>query len=120
MNDNKQRAAYGLAAMQAGSPDRGEQEERSDAIDAITNILHYLGSVGEDDPTAVLSSAASHYLTESEKDGMRRYTYTATVSVNAGSRREADAMAVELCAATERMDTGTVSLEESEPEEEAL
>lgn len=120
MNDNKQRAAYGLAAMQAGSPDRGEQEERSDAIDAITNILHYLGSVGEDDPTAILSTAASHYLTESDKDAMRRYGYTAVVSVHAKSREEADQMAADLCAATERMDTGTVSLEDSEPEEEEI
>jgi hypothetical protein len=51
---------------------------------------------------------------------MRRYAYSAVVTVHAESRAEADRLAADLVGAVERMDAGTVSLEESEPETEDL
>jgi hypothetical protein len=60
-------AAFGGRAVEVGSPDRGQNDDRTDAIDTITNVLHWLGSRGEGDPAACLSSAAAHYFAECER-----------------------------------------------------
>jgi hypothetical protein len=60
-------AAFGGRAVEVGSPDRGQNDDRTDAIDTVANVLHWLGSRGEDDPAACLSSAATHYFAESER-----------------------------------------------------
>lgn len=62
--DSKRSAQFGKAAVDAGTPDRGQNDERTDAIDAVANILHYLDDCGEEDPAAILASAATHYFAE--------------------------------------------------------
>lgn len=64
--DTKRSASFGRAAIDAGTPDRGQNDERTDATDAVTNILHYLATVGEEEPAAILSSAATHFFAEKE------------------------------------------------------
>jgi len=64
--DTKRSASFGRAAIDAGTPDRGQNDERTDATDAVTNILHYLASVGEEEPADILSSAATHFFAEKE------------------------------------------------------
>lgn len=64
--DPRRSAEFGKAALDAGTPDRGRDDERTGAIGAVANILHYLESVGEEDPAAILSSAATHYFAERE------------------------------------------------------
>ncbi len=56
-------AQFGRAALDVGTPDRGENDERTDAVDAIANIMHWLAAL-EIDPASVLDSAARHFLTE--------------------------------------------------------
>lgn len=38
----KVRAGFGQAAIEAGTPDYGQDAEETDAVDAISNILHHL------------------------------------------------------------------------------
>jgi hypothetical protein len=64
--DLRRRAHYGKAAVEAGTPDRGQNDERTDAIDAVANILHHLDDLGEEDPPAILASAVTHYYSEKE------------------------------------------------------
>jgi hypothetical protein len=64
--DTKRSAEFGQAAVDAGTPDRGQNDERTDATDAVANILHYLASVGEPEPADILSSAATHFFAEKE------------------------------------------------------
>ncbi|HET7588673.1 MAG TPA: hypothetical protein VFK14_00595 [Solirubrobacterales bacterium] len=59
-------AAFGGRAVEVGTPDRGTNDDRTDAIDAIANVLHWLDSRGEPDPAACLSIAATHYFAECE------------------------------------------------------
>jgi len=64
--DPQRCADFGKAAVDAGTPDRGQDDERTDAIDAVANILHYLDSIGEEEPTAILASAATHFFADKE------------------------------------------------------
>jgi hypothetical protein len=64
--DPRRSAQYGKAAVDAGTPDRGQDDERTDAIDAVANILHHLDGLGEEDPPAILASAVTHYYAEKE------------------------------------------------------
>lgn len=64
---NEQRARFGEEAVEVGTPDRGQNDDRTDAIDTVANILHWLASLGEDDPVGILSSASSHFLVESDE-----------------------------------------------------
>ncbi|HEY2333625.1 MAG TPA: hypothetical protein VGH58_01285 [Solirubrobacterales bacterium] len=64
--DQRRSAQFGKAVVDVGTPDRGQNDERTDAIDAVANVLHYLDSVGEEDPTAILASAVTHYYAEKE------------------------------------------------------
>ena len=63
---NERRAAFGKRALDAGTPDRGDDGERTDAIDTVANVLHHLRSVGEPEPAAMLSSAAAHFYAETD------------------------------------------------------
>jgi hypothetical protein len=67
MMDPRRRAAFGKAAVDAGTPDRGKNDNRTDAIDVVANILHWLRSIDEPDPAAILSSAATHFLVERDE-----------------------------------------------------
>lgn len=60
---NAQRAAWGGNAVKHGCPDLCEPA-RDRAIDTVANILHWLAEQGAEDPAAILSSAASHFLQE--------------------------------------------------------
>lgn len=64
--DPRRCAQHGRAAVDAGTPDRGQEDERTDAIDTVANVLHYLDSIGEEDPPAILSSAVTYYYAEKE------------------------------------------------------
>lgn len=62
--DPRRSAQFGKAAVDAGTPDRGKNDERTDAIDTVANVLHHLDSVGEEDPASILASAVTHYYAE--------------------------------------------------------
>jgi hypothetical protein len=62
---NEVRAEFGRAAVDVGTPDRGLNDNRTDAIDAIANILHWLTRL-DLDPRACLESATGHYEAEVE------------------------------------------------------
>ena len=60
------RVDYGKAAVETGTPEHDWESARSSATTTVTNVLHYLDSIGEDDPAAILSSAAAGYFAEKE------------------------------------------------------
>lgn len=60
---NAVRAQFGRAAVDLGTPDRGLNDERTDAVDAVANIMHWLHGLGID-PTDALDSARRHFLAE--------------------------------------------------------
>lgn len=55
-------AAFGRAAVEVGCPD--ENEPRTNAVDTIANVLHYLAEEGEENPLGVLESASMHFEAE--------------------------------------------------------
>jgi hypothetical protein len=61
-------AKFGKAAVDAGTPDRGQNTDRVDATDAVANILHYLDSLGEPNPVEMLSAAADYYFAEKAEE----------------------------------------------------
>jgi hypothetical protein len=65
--DPRQRAQLGKAALDAGTSSRRRDDERTDAIEVVANVLHYLESLGEDDPAALLASAATHFFAEGDR-----------------------------------------------------
>ncbi len=67
--DTKRSAELGRAAVDAGAPNRGQRDERTDATDAVTNILHHLSAASEEEPADILSSAATHFF--ADKEGTR-------------------------------------------------
>jgi hypothetical protein len=64
--DPRESARLGKAALDVGARDRGAESDHDDAIDAVANILHYLDGRGEEDPAALLASAAALYFAEKE------------------------------------------------------
>jgi hypothetical protein len=68
LEGNARRAMFGKRAVDAGTPDRGDDGDRTDAIDTVGNVLHFLASAGEDEPAGMLSSAAAHFYAETEGD----------------------------------------------------
>jgi hypothetical protein len=80
---NDERAAYGNRAIEAGTPDLGQNGDdhngrRTDAIDAITNIMHAIAKTAEATGTQIqwgpesfaitmLDSARMHF--EAERTG---------------------------------------------------
>jgi hypothetical protein len=61
---NEVRAQYGEAAVDAGTPDRGMNDDSTDAADAISNVLHWLAYQGDPDPLAALDRARMHFEAE--------------------------------------------------------
>lgn len=61
--DMIRRTQFGRDALDAGTPDRGDDGDRTDAIDTIANILHYLSArdLTHEDIDAVLASARRHW-----------------------------------------------------------
>lgn len=72
MNANQQRILHGGAAVRAGTPDFGSDEIKSDAVDAITNILHFCDSEAINDIEGILRSAAQHF--ENEDDAKDEFS----------------------------------------------
>lgn len=63
--DNMQRAQYGANAVQMGTPDRGQNDDHTDAVDTIANILHFLAvERPEYDARTVAHEALEHFLHE--------------------------------------------------------
>lgn len=62
---NKVRASFGEAALEVGTPDRGGNDNKTDAVDTIANILHYLTyeahTPGSVDVRKVLEGALLHF-----------------------------------------------------------
>jgi len=57
------RAAYGGQAVDAGVPKR--DEDRTDAVDTIVNVLHWLArEEGDADAESVLDLALHHFVIE--------------------------------------------------------
>lgn len=65
-SDVRRRAGLGYAAVLT-DPDFKFNDPRTNAIDVIANILHWLGSTGEtEDPQSVCDMAICHYIAERE------------------------------------------------------
>lgn len=71
--DIRERAAHGERAVDAGAIDRGGNDDRTDAVDAITNVLHWLDRTGELDTASpdlaangVVAEAVAHFTHERE------------------------------------------------------
>lgn len=62
---NAVRAEFGRAAVDVGTPDRGLNDDCTDAADAIANVLHWIHGLGAD-PRDALRSAARHFDSEVE------------------------------------------------------
>src|SRR4029077_18596245 len=62
---NEARAEFGRAAVDVGTPDRGQNDDRTDAVDTIANILHWLARL-DLDPRACLEAATRHFEAEIE------------------------------------------------------
>lgn len=62
---NARRAMFGGRGVDVGSPDRGGNDDRTDAGDTIANVLHWLDSIGDEEPLSILDTARNHY--EAEK-----------------------------------------------------
>jgi hypothetical protein len=63
----KVRATFGEAAIDAGTPDFGQNDARTDAVDAIANILHHLiyeHGLSPDEAVEVFDSAETHFRAE--------------------------------------------------------
>jgi hypothetical protein len=60
---NAVRAEFGRAAVDVGTPDRGLNDERTDAVDVLANVMHWLHEQGID-PAPVLQSARRHFNAE--------------------------------------------------------
>jgi hypothetical protein len=56
-------AAFGRAAVDVGTPDRGLNDDFTDAIDAIANIAHWIAATGGD-PRTALVRAYGHFQAE--------------------------------------------------------
>jgi hypothetical protein len=62
---NAARAEFGRAAVDLGTPDRGLNDDRTDAVDTLANVMHWLHEQGID-PAPVLQSASRHFHAEKE------------------------------------------------------
>jgi hypothetical protein len=62
---NAARAEFGRAAVDVGTPDRGLNDDSTDAVDTVANVMHWLHEQGID-PALVLRSAARHFDAEKE------------------------------------------------------
>lgn len=60
--DNDERGIYGEHAMLHGTPDYGENDDRTNAVDTIANVLHALPR--DADARSIVESALDHYLVE--------------------------------------------------------
>jgi hypothetical protein len=60
---NEVLAEFGRAAVDLGTPDRGQGDERTDAVDALANIMHWLRQLGLD-PSSCIEAATRHYEAE--------------------------------------------------------
>lgn len=67
MLNNKTRANYGASALAAGSPDYGENDNRTDLVDCLANMMHYAESLGLDFTDAI-ESATMHFDAEVEEE----------------------------------------------------
>lgn len=63
-------AAYGAAAVKVGAPDADHNDASTNAVDAVTNILHALTAElgGRVDAESVLAQALRNYRGEQEDD----------------------------------------------------
>lgn len=61
---NERRAEFGGKAVDVGTPDRGQNDDRTDAGDTIGNVLHWLASTGDEDPLSILVTGRDHYEAE--------------------------------------------------------
>lgn len=62
-------AEYGLAAIQVGTPDLEQNDDWTNAVDVITNVLHAAASTAPDlDVDSILSAALGHFLAEQRGD----------------------------------------------------
>jgi len=62
---NRARAEFGRAAVDVGTPDRGFNDARTDAIDTLANIAHWLAANGSE-PRAAFGAALDHFEDEVE------------------------------------------------------
>jgi len=62
---NAIRARFGRAAVDLGTPDRGLSDDRTDAVDAIANVMHWLHGL-DVDPRTCVEAATRHFEAEIE------------------------------------------------------
>jgi len=79
---NAVRAEFGRAAVDVGTPDRGLNDQRTDAVDALANVMHWLHEQGID-PAPVLHSAARHFDAEKESVESRAVSILGDAGIDA-------------------------------------
>lgn len=62
---NAARSEFGRAAVDVGTPDRGPNDESTDAVDTVANVMHWLHQQGIE-PAPVLRLAGRHFEAERE------------------------------------------------------
>lgn len=65
---NHDRANYGLAALQAGTPDYSSNDQQTSLIDTLANLMHEANRIGLDFNVAVASATTHYYEEVAEED----------------------------------------------------
>ena len=79
---NAARAEFGRAAVDVGTPDRGLNDDSTDAADTLANVMHWLHEQGID-PAPVLQSACRHFNAEKETVESRAVSILRAVGIDA-------------------------------------
>jgi hypothetical protein len=79
---NAARAEFGRAAVDVGTPDRGLNDDRTDAVDTVANVMHCLHEQGID-PAPVLRSASRHFHAEKESAESRAVSILGDAGIEA-------------------------------------
>lgn len=61
---NEDRARYGREAIAVGTPDFTGNDEHTNAVDTIANVLHAAALTDTEEAAAIIASAMNHYTCE--------------------------------------------------------
>lgn len=61
---NEDRARYGREAMRKGTPDYCVDDDHTNAVDTIANVLHAAALTDTEEAAAIIASAMNHYTCE--------------------------------------------------------
>lgn len=66
---NRDRAGYGLAALEHGTPDYSQNDGQTNVVDTLANIMHYCDTDDDLSFEEALLSARGHYSVEFNEEG---------------------------------------------------